>query len=405
MSRFFIEPYDLLFFKDGRELQAGTEYTAEGVFPPMPSTVYGALRSKTVTEAGGTFDLENFGLEDTSEGKQVGTLTSTGTLRIEDFIVAFKHEKEVIKLFPVPQNLLFPEDQLNNSDSSSETLHPCQSCPLDKPDPTPYFKTNLPDWFNLSTPFKPEGTVLTPASGYLGEKSFESYLKGELTNVHNNSYDLSSSEMSRSLVAAENLYRPEPRMHTALSNQTKSVQESKLFTIDYIRPQEGTGIIVDTNLDSSPFNTPYLRLGGESRPVNIKQIETNDFDKSAIISKIRKDPKQRFKLVLTTPAVFESGWIPDGIDPDTGKGVLPGTQLHIQLLGATLPRYTNISGWDLSKNRPKPAQRGVQAGSVYFFQLLEGQVEELVDVAFGKSIISDNEFNKQGFGITYTGAI
>jgi CRISPR-associated protein Cmr3 len=40
-----ITPLDTLFFRDGKPFSWGEETWAEGIFPPYPSTLYGALRT------------------------------------------------------------------------------------------------------------------------------------------------------------------------------------------------------------------------------------------------------------------------------------------------------------------------------------------------------------------------
>ena len=43
--RIKIDAIDTLFFKDGKPFSMGDETWADGIFPPPPSVIYGALRS------------------------------------------------------------------------------------------------------------------------------------------------------------------------------------------------------------------------------------------------------------------------------------------------------------------------------------------------------------------------
>lgn len=43
--RIFIEPNDILMFRDGRPFAGEDDHFARGVFPSSPATIYGALRS------------------------------------------------------------------------------------------------------------------------------------------------------------------------------------------------------------------------------------------------------------------------------------------------------------------------------------------------------------------------
>ncbi len=41
-----IEPLDVLLFRDGRPFSAGMDHLAGSVFPPLPSTIAGFIRSR-----------------------------------------------------------------------------------------------------------------------------------------------------------------------------------------------------------------------------------------------------------------------------------------------------------------------------------------------------------------------
>ena len=43
-------------------------------------------------------------------------------------------------------------------------------------------------------------------------------------------------------------------------------------------------------------------------------------------------------------------------------------------------KYTSIGGFDVERGRPKPMKRAVPAGSVYYFELLEGDLEKVKDL-------------------------
>ena len=45
-----IEPIDTLFFRDGKPFSMGDQSTAFGIFPPYPSTVFGAIRTGIIAQ-------------------------------------------------------------------------------------------------------------------------------------------------------------------------------------------------------------------------------------------------------------------------------------------------------------------------------------------------------------------
>ncbi|MFN3496104.1 MAG: type III-B CRISPR module-associated Cmr3 family protein [Hydrogenophaga sp.] len=53
-----------------------------------------------------------------------------------------------------------------------------------------------------------------------------------------------------------------------------------------------------------------------------------------------------------------------------GSALLAGVAGWI--VAAAVPRFEVVSGWDLAKRQPKPAQRAAPAGSVWWLELDEG---------------------------------
>lgn len=103
-------------------------------------------------------------------------------------------------------------------------------------------------------------------------------------------------------------------------------------------------------------------------------------------------------LTLLTPAVFSGGWRPGWLDGD-GCGQPPGCSgIQLALRAAAIDRWQPVSGWDLARGRPKAARRAVPAGAVYWFEVLQGEVEQVMQ-ALWLAVISDApEDRKQGFG-------
>ena len=112
-----------------------------------------------------------------------------------------------------------------------------------------------------------------------------------------------------------------------------------------------------------------------------------------------------FSLVLVSPAPFQQGWLPDGINQG-GVGTLGG--IEVQLVGASIGRFKHIGGWNIVFNRPKPTRRAVPAGSVYFFRFASNSVSEkdvnaLFEAVFGRSVCARPDDQKLGLGLGYIG--
>jgi CRISPR-associated protein Cmr3 len=132
-------------------------------------------------------------------------------------------------------------------------------------------------------------------------------------------------------------------------------------------------------------------------------------------SEIREGLKnaQRIRMVLATPALFECGWQPGWLNADL-EGCPPGTDVKLRLVGVANTRWKALSRWSLAKinNKgeldsrgkpgPKPLQRMVPAGSVYFFELVKGDPSKLAE-RWLRSVSDDEQDQRDGFGLAVWG--
>ena len=133
-----------------------------------------------------------------------------------------------------------------------------------------------------------------------------------------------------------------------------------------------------------------LRLGGDGKGARYRDMPF-DVPGPAL-------PRQggRFRLILTTPALFAGGWLPNGVVAEDGGEVTPTLRLRgpgfsARLACAAIGRHEVVSGWDLAQWRPKTAQRAAPAGSVYWFDGFEGDAGKLASwVARGLCIENEN---------------
>ena len=62
-----------------------------------------------------------------------------------------------------------------------------------------------------------------------------------------------------------------------------------------------------------------------------------------------------------------------------------------------------VGGFDIRNRRPKPTYYAVPQGSVYYFELIEGKIEDVIEKIHGKSI--SEKYSEQGFGISFVGGV
>ena len=142
-----------------------------------------------------------------------------------------------------------------------------------------------------------------------------------------------------------------------LDNDTWPKQEMK-----YV--QVGQGQLPDSG---------RLRLGGDGKGATYTRC---DYAPPAAPPSIAAD--RRFRQILATPGIFTGGWLPDGVNGQGERDFrLQGEGFSARLACAAVPRFDTISGWVLANWRPKTAQRVAPAGSVYWFDRLEGDAGEL----------------------------
>lgn len=118
----------------------------------------------------------------------------------------------------------------------------------------------------------------------------------------------------------------------------------------------------------------------------------------------------RARLVLTTPAFFQTGAL-----PAWNGSALPGAPgVAVRIKGACIPRAEVVSGWNLRagngegkpRGRAKPTRRLVPAGSVYFVELdgTPQAIERWCDAVWLQPVSDEIQARRDGFGLAALGA-
>jgi CRISPR type III-B/RAMP module-associated protein Cmr3 len=205
---------------------------------------------------------------------------------------------------------------------------------------------------------------------WLAEKEAELDKAGKLGRVH--------------LRAANHFFSHEHRLGIGIDGAHKRPSDGKLYTANFIRPCQDVGLLVEvTGLGEDKWPpTGILSLGGERKSARYTIIkQPAHWPASA--------PAGR-KLYLATPTRFEGGW-------QAGDKWQTYFADAGQLTAACIGHPQMIGGWDMAQNRPKPMQRYVPAGSVYFFTGKLHQTEA------ANPICDDSDAGQIGFGTTFIG--
>ncbi len=375
-----IRPLDTVFFRDGKPFSMGEDTWADCIFPPLPSTIYGAMRSAYIAKRG---DLKSFYGSEMEE--QIGTPGKNGNFRIKGIYL----KRGCDLLFPMPLDLVKDKDLKGEKDKNK------------------VFKMNL-DAANTA------GELFFTNIGlpaFLFPENIEHAGASEKTFISNSSFTcyLNSSGGIFSSTPQEEITKVEPKVGIKRANNTHTAEEGHLYRVGmnrlvHINPDktiDEVSFLIDyVGLDDFPERC-ILKIGGEGKSAMGERVNDFKIPELSPTIKDRINEDRRFKLYFATPAIFKNGWLPDGINRDTLHWGKDG--LKLQLLSAAVGKPVSLGGWDMDKNQPKSMRKAIPAGSVYYFEILEGNMEEVLK-QFHYNNISDFS-PEEGFGLTFAGAI
>lgn len=357
-SNHFIEPLDVLFLR-GNKLFGEPGSFGEAQMPPWPSVAAGALRSALLVERG--VDLQAFAAGDVPS-EDLGTPERPGSFTLSAFQLARRHAcGRVEPLYALPADL-----HASRVDGRVQ-LRRLRPKSMDAAIRSSYPLPMLPMLQSVDRN-KPESGLWTDAEGWAR------YLRGELPE-------------SRHLIAASELWQLETRIGIGLSPGRGAADDGRLFSTQAValrkREQGGAqggfdvGFLARVDGCALPDDLG-LRLGGDGRLARAIGTRVDwpqpDFDALA--------RAERLRIVLASPSQFARGWLPDGVQPHAdGSLRLDLHGVRGRLACAAVPRPEVVSGYDLARRRPKPAQRLAPAGSVYWLDQLEASPANLRKLA------------------------
>lgn len=360
---FYVRPTDSLFIRGNLAFGDSGEHGASQM-PPPPSLFAGAFRSAILGQNADYMAQFLVGqpLTDEAKARCLGTYAQPGAFRVSWLSLAGQ-----IRGQPMPEAV---------------SPLPADLVVLDQA-----FAPLLPRAVAVGTASAGElpmrATLFTakqekPRSGvYLRGNGFQDHLLGKLPG-------------DAAQVTAGQLFSRDPRLGIGLNGDSRTVEEGLIYTTEGFafspeRDGEGkaspfvnTGFLVGLEgvADALP-DQGHLRLGGDGRSATYQRVEF----KLPIPAQLAFNKK--FRLILQSPALFDQGWLPDGVVQEGAFYRLQGEGFSARLACAAIGRREVVSGWDLHGGKPKPAQAAVPAGSVYWFDEFEGDAGKLAAWAEG----------------------
>jgi CRISPR-associated protein Cmr3 len=383
----FIQPLDVLLFRQSKPFTAGENFWAKNEFPPTPIPFIGAIRStilaslgirdeyiKMLKNAVPTTDKDKKALEII---KEIGGKDDYGQLEVKVFLCQ-KSDKEIVPYFPAPLDLV-----ASKGEPKPVLLKPLESSP-----------NNI---FSNSPEMKP---VYTKSSSV--DEIENLWVKATHMSIYLNGDNHFSLEKA--------FWDTEFRVGIELTGN-KTAQQGKLYNVEFTRMKQTLGVdskkpmypgfLLElpqlSSIDLSKIN--FLSLGGEGRIANYELI--NHIDSLESLKSIQRIDKEKFvkkfKLYLSSPAIFENGWLPDFIKLEDGKYKAKLGDLEIRLVAATVGKPITIGGWDIIERRPRNMWKAVPAGSVYFFEsdreFTDSEIDLLFEIFNFKSLLLKNSQN------------
>ncbi len=196
------------------------------------------------------------------------------------------------------------------------------------------------------------------------------------------------------------------RTHVALDDQTLSSADGKLFQtasfdLGHNKLKTGGwsaeryGFLV---VSEQQLGNDLASFGGERRLSNIKPIETQlPQIPTTLLETINK--AKGFSLTLLTPSIFAQGYLPNWINKETLKGLLPNSTVEVQLKGVAIDRWLPVSGWDSIEWKPKATRKAVAAGAVYWFELCKPIDEKTLQQLWLTPLTDHIQDQRDGFGV------
>jgi len=349
-----IEPLDVLMLRGNKSFGDSGEHGASSM-PPSPSVLAGALRSFWLADLDVNFaKFSNSNNpshpDDFAEPiqSQLGTPLHPRGFRLAGSGIARRVDGKLQRIYPIPADLVIQKEA---KDAPKPTIYALKPTTLAEG-----LLSNLAEGQLVPMLQAPAGKA---ESGYwLSEVGYFAYIQGK-------------KPQQSDLIKSNELWQSDWRLGIALDSNTRTASDGQLYTTEACAFKKDVYLVADISGAPDFPLTGNLRLGGDGRGAGFRT------EKFALAPQVL--PKNgKLKLILTSPAIFAEGWKLPGQD-EQGRIHFEGGSARI--VTASVPRHQVISGWNLAAWEPKPAERVVPMGSVYWLDDIETNELQIKDGA------------------------
>ena len=343
-------PVDTLFFRGAEPMVTGENHHVSILFPPMPSTILGALRTGMLVQ--NNIPFQDF----TADGKTIegtvgellGSPDKPGFFLTGLLFSVRQHGSELL-FFPAPAHWFAPKQELDqikeqNREPIKISIFPSQPLPA-KAKKFGLCSSLTKEWYWATAR---DGQELVSLEGYWASDTLlKSADSGKAISELDQLKDLPSTE--KMILPAEAFYVSEGRTGIA-RNSDKTVKEGHLYSTTHIRlyPEVSLKVFVDKSLEKALSPSGILQLGGEQRVVYYR---------------LEHSPQ------LLNESTMGKTWL--ALSPVTSK-----TVARLNPDGIASGKLQRIGGWEMKKGNDTNKTRGFHrpmegwypAGTVLFFK-------------------------------------
>ena len=355
-----------LLFRDGKPFNqaANTETSAKSLTMPLPSTIAGFVRTQIGTTNGSNWSNHEF-LKDLHAKPVHAPLL----LRNNQFVL------------PAPRDAVVYENEdgkLEIMRLKPRILKEGEGC-------------DLPDDLRpleITQDVKPQ-----PGYNFWSQDALEQWL---------------INETPKDLEKITGL-PTELRTHVSVNPETLTTNDGQLFGVTYSsfesRVEEKFyewSLRARVNIPDANMPSSLGHLGGERRPAVLTVLDDSKTEKNWFTCPTtlrEKFANQKcIRMILMTPAIFKHGWKPAWLDSNSSNPPQALGKVKLKLISAAVGRREPVSGWNLRSDTPRAVRWMVPAGSVYFFEVLDGNLNDLLE-AWLKPVSDNEQDRKDGYGL------
>jgi len=373
-TNLFMRPVDVLFLRGNRRFGGPGDH-GDILMPPWPSVFTGAVCSRMLADADLLGRAAAMG-----DGAPALIDEIAGSLTLD--LVALADDKNNDLYFPAPADVVF--EKISDNEARPHIVRPASPTALSGcASSTP---VTAPAGIRSSSPVKPE------SGWWLRLEGLRRHLSGEkIAKDH--------------LIHTRNLWKSDYRLGITLDPGSRTAEEGRIYTSEAVAMSDGIGFVASFRHEKGKLPTTGLvRLGGDGRGAEVFPFSKTPSDLGRPQASWKK-----FRMILSTPCPSPDGWLPPGVvERDRGIYVLETAGFRARLHSATVTRHEVISGWDVARHAPKPAIRMIPAGSVYWFEVEQGDSSVLEGVWSDGLLsgITDTGYDgrrREGFGRVWFG--